>query len=545
MRGVMVLLFAALSLGLLQQPPRDTRPAGAGTAEIRGRVYAADTGFPLAGATVSLSAITVAQFVAREGILPGPTAVETAADGSYAFTNLRAADYRLSARDAATRDRYLRQSYGSDGPDGGVPVTLADGQRVRGIDFHLPPAGVIAGRVTDDAGEPLARIMVSAFRWTGSRPARIGTPATTDDRGQYRIFGLSPGNYLVAAEFRTSVANASHGLRVTYSPASPEPAQARLLRVTGGQVTEADVRMTRARMIRVSGLLLNARGEPVSRGSVTLVPQHGIDTRGVSATANEQGQFTFSSLLPGEYRLVARAYFSAGVPSGGSSELVAMDLNAADDIEHFVVITRPGASVRAEVRFETPPPDGARASISVVSAEPGEGLLSGRPPVTVTSPDDVVFNDLFGRVVFRLSGMAPQWIAKVRHGGRDVTDIPILFSPRDSVEIVLTDRSATLNGLVRGAGFGDRVLIFSDNSETWTPHSSRVRTAFIQEDGRFTLRGIAAGSYHVVALRSRDAAEVTEQAPSVLQALSEVSTRVALAEGETREVELRFTEMRR
>jgi hypothetical protein len=546
MRGMLVLLFAALSLAP-QQPPRDSRvqAPGSGTAEIRGRVLAADTGLPLAGAIVSLSAVTIAQIVIREGIIPPPSSVETAADGSYVFSGLRAGEYRLVARDAPTRDRYVRGSYGSNGPEGGAPIRIADGQRVRGIDIQLEPAGVIAGQVTGEDGDALARVTVTAFRWTGSRPARIGVPAYTDDRGHYRLFGLTPGPYLVAAEYRTVSANGSHGLRVTYSPAAFAPSDARLLQVSGGRVTQADIRMTRARLIQVSGLLLNARGEPVPGGSVTLVPQHGLDTRGTSAQTSDQGLFAFRGLLPGDYRLVGRAYFTGVLPAGGGRELTAMDLNAGDDIEHLVVMTRPGATVTAGIRFETPPPDGARATISVVSAEPCEGLLSGRSPATITGLGDTVFPDLFGRVVFRLSGMAPQWIAKVRHGGRDITDVPTLFAPRDSVEIVLTDRSATLSGIVRGGVFGDRVLLFADDPDAWVPHSSRVRTAFIQDDGRFTLRGMHAGSYYVVALRSRDAAEVGEMGAPLLGALTVMSTRVALAEGETREVEVRFAETRR
>jgi hypothetical protein len=38
----------------------------------------------------------------------------------------------------------------------GRPITLADGQVVDRVDISLPVGGVIAGRVLDDTGEPLA-----------------------------------------------------------------------------------------------------------------------------------------------------------------------------------------------------------------------------------------------------------------------------------------------------------------------------------------------------------------------------------------------------
>jgi hypothetical protein len=223
---------------LVQQPPRD-QPlprAPGGTAEVRGRVLAEDTGLPLGGARVSLARASA--LFTREGRV-SPGTVETAADGTYSFAGLPAGDYWLTASDSPTRDRYLSRGYGAQGPDGGsAVVTVKDGQRLRNVDITLPPAAVIAGRVTDEHGDPLARIMVLALRWTGSRPVRAGVPAMTDDLGQYRVFGLTPGDYVVAAEQRLTPAGTQpSGLLQTYSPAALGPGQARQLQIAGGQVT--------------------------------------------------------------------------------------------------------------------------------------------------------------------------------------------------------------------------------------------------------------------------------------------------------------------
>ena len=61
MRAVLCVLLAAGLQASQVVPPRDTRPTSpssvaAGRAVIRGRVFAADTGRPLARATVSVSA---------------------------------------------------------------------------------------------------------------------------------------------------------------------------------------------------------------------------------------------------------------------------------------------------------------------------------------------------------------------------------------------------------------------------------------------------------------------------------------------------------
>ena len=53
----------------------------------------------------------------------------------------------------------------------------------------LAQNGVVRGRITDAAGAPLARAIVSA---EGS-----GLRATSDDQGRYEIRGLSAGAYLL------------------------------------------------------------------------------------------------------------------------------------------------------------------------------------------------------------------------------------------------------------------------------------------------------------------------------------------------------------
>ena len=54
----------------------------------------------------------------------------------------------------------------------------------------------------DEDGEPLPRALVTVQRYQYVRGERQLTPAggdQTDDRGQYRVFGLPPGDYYVSA----------------------------------------------------------------------------------------------------------------------------------------------------------------------------------------------------------------------------------------------------------------------------------------------------------------------------------------------------------
>jgi hypothetical protein len=80
------------------------------------------------------------------------------------------------------------------------PVTLAEGQRVGNIAVRMWRPAALTGTVVDEADEPLVNVRVRAFRRTigAGRPRFVGAAtATTDDRGEYRLGGLLPGEYIV------------------------------------------------------------------------------------------------------------------------------------------------------------------------------------------------------------------------------------------------------------------------------------------------------------------------------------------------------------
>ena len=88
----------------------------------------------------------------------------------------------------------------------GATFTVRAGEDIRDLTLTLPAGVAIEGRVMDEAGEPLSRMNVIAARvMAGTDVAqRVGhEPATTDDLGRYRIYGLEPGEYVVAVEGRS------------------------------------------------------------------------------------------------------------------------------------------------------------------------------------------------------------------------------------------------------------------------------------------------------------------------------------------------------
>ena len=126
----------------------------------------------------------------------------TDAAGGFAFLALPDGIYSLSALKAG----YVPMTYGardSEGP--GVPLGLSGGERLSGLILMLPHGAVITGRVTDEDGEPAAHTYVellTQMTLDGSSvlaPVQCGAAAVgndgpmTDDRGEYRFFGIPPG----------------------------------------------------------------------------------------------------------------------------------------------------------------------------------------------------------------------------------------------------------------------------------------------------------------------------------------------------------------
>ena len=100
-----------------------------------------------------------------------------------------------------------------------VTIELQPQESVGGFVFTLIPGGVISGRVFDSMGNPLVNASLTALTLSyedGHRVLRPGTSSTSDDRGNFRLFGLRPGEYYVRAEQRPSTTVSSEIVRVYF-----------------------------------------------------------------------------------------------------------------------------------------------------------------------------------------------------------------------------------------------------------------------------------------------------------------------------------------
>ena len=543
-------LMVGLSLALIQAvvQPAIALPQGARPARLSGRVLAGDTGKPVRGAFVNVIDTRASNPNERKGRW-----VATDADGRWEFADLAPGRYSVTV----TKSGFLKIEYGQQRPfERGKTLELSAGQAFDKVDVILPRSSAITGRIFDEFGDPAAAVMVRALRHRYVDGQRQLTPLSegievlasgggdiTDDLGQFRIYGLAPGDYYVSALFSPSGEAAGRtDYLPTYYPGTTAPADARRITLRlGEEAQNINLNLVSGRFAVVSGTVLNSRNAPV-QASLQL---SAVDPSGIApgpGTSSAAGTFSFRHVPPGEYRL--RVYGERS-PSGAGEFASVPVVVSDDDVTGLVVITSTGATATGRVVFEDGAKPDTRVFVRTAASSPGAAFTN----TSVGVEPDMTFTAtrLIERRTFGL-GLPPEgWFLKsVTHRGVDITDTGYDFKPGEQVsgiQILLTRRATTLTGVVqddRGDPVGDySVVAFSSDRGKWGYLTRFVRSARPDQDGRFTIRALPPDDYLVVAVEYLESGQ--EFDPEQLRAWEPMATKVSVGEGGTQSVALKLT----
>src|SRR5262249_27825380 len=147
----------------------------------------------------------------------------------------------------------------------------------------------------------------------GKRSLRPAGGGMTDDRGQYRIFGIGPGKYYVSARYRNWMAEGTDSAYPPiYYPGTANAQEATRVDVApGGQVSGIDIPLVETKAVRISGKVVRSDGK--AAGQVMLmymrIEEGGgfVSFGGSGGAVDTEGNFKVSGLFPGRYRLIADA----------------------------------------------------------------------------------------------------------------------------------------------------------------------------------------------------------------------------------------------
>lgn len=426
----------------------------------------------------------------------------TDAEGRFEIAGIEPGSYRLIAR----RDGFVIHEYGAKGP--GKPpetLTLGPGDEKRGLVIRLTPFGAIAGRILDQDGDPIQMLQVNAmvYGYTSSgRRLMLKSSTTTNDLGEYRMFGLDPGRYYVMVR-----PNAVRGLGgdraddegsyiASYYPGTADANGAALLDLTGGQQLRGiDMTLRKTRAARIRGRVIKAAGmSSVTIGLISVTAGGGSSSDSVGLH-DPDGKFEFHGIPPGSEILFATGNV------GDKQYMARLPIEVGStDIEGLELRPLPPAELRGRVRIEGRPDFNVAQLQLVLDTAMGERTFAS--PVGADG-------------TFLLTGMVPDiyhfsvinsqdlYLKAIRWGDGDITDhgLDLTGMPASaSLEVILSANAGQIDGSVEN----EKSEPASSVMVTLLPVGPRrmkpfFKVAVTNARGQFLIRGVAPGRYKVFA----------------------------------------------
>ncbi len=451
----------------------------------------------------------------------------TQTDGSGKFTieGLPAGKYELRA----VKSPLGTAIYGANSVrELGDLVTLADGEAHGGITLLFLRSSSISGHVVDPDGDPIPNASVNLLRSGRNLGERVLTNfrgANTDDRGEYKITGVDPGEYyLRCSPNEMQRRGLPHEMVVSqYYGGSRESKDAAPLNLRGGEVLAGvDFHLIAERPATISGHVTNVpaldppneepnqvngvRFNRMNRGggrvSVNFSPA-GDDSRGWSMGVGTQlpdYHFDIPENVPGRYRVEAstrvkdKTYYA--------SQMV----DAHEGANEIVLALSPGVEVKGHLKIEGPAEHPVQ-SFTVALAPPGQEPMRQRHTAHVGKDGSFTIEDVpAGEWVMNITPNPGGIFEKsVRLGDKDVLYKRIEIPPGSDapLNIVLSSNMATVEGEVDAGGAGGdtkRAGILMVPAGKWHTLARLYHVETTDDAGKFKIHGVAPGKYKIFAL---------------------------------------------
>ena len=596
-------LAASVILTATQQTPPPARdvgstasPARVGRSSITGNVVDMTSGSPVRRVTVTAS----------EQGGGGSRVSVTDDDGRFAFNALPAGRYTISA----VKPAYLSGAYGlSRVPRAGMSATgtaiaLGEAHAVTDIAVKISRGAVVAGTVRGMDGRPMRGATVALAYpiravLTGDRTVTTlgGGSATTDTKGEYRIFGVPPGEYIVSARMppfsatatndlertteddlrriadliagRTTVAAGStaaaaeaprrptYGYSTVFYPGTTSLSSATPITVGPGEERGGvDLALQLVPQSRVSGVLTGLDGKPGVGSYVSLVSATTTTTgpflTQVSATTGAQGEFTLRGVPAGDYVIEARAQRTGPGPLTANQTAWAREsVSVASGADQRINLTmRPSLTISGQVTIEgdpgAAPPDFSRMTLLLMnlSGSAGRGAVAPDGQFTIEGilPGKARFGGSFPATPTAPPSSA--WFIKsATLAGQEAMDsfVDLNASARNA-SIVITNRMSELSGaILDGAGKPAPefvVIVFPADRALWTWQTRRILQVRPSHDGKFIFKGLPPGEYMLGA--ATDVEQYQWFDPAFLTELAGGSVKLVLVEGEKKVQDIRL-----
>jgi protocatechuate 3,4-dioxygenase beta subunit len=427
--------------------------------------------------------------------------------GTYRLTNVPPGNYSAIAAAPA-----FVAAGGSQSPFGkSVTLLINKDETVENIDFELLRGGVITGRVTDSDGHPLIEetVSLSSVDSNGGYVSRErGT--RTDDRGVYRIFGIPPGNYKVAAGTNEITPRWERSaFRQTFHPDATDASQATIINVTeGSETTNVDITIKGVgRTYSVRGRIIDGdTGRPVANVPYGISVYVNPNTRsGLSdgSVSNSDGEFKWENLRPGKYAVFVNT------PSDSDWYAEEAPFEVTDrDVTGLVVKTVKSTVVSGVISLEGTDDKSVLAKLSGVQVS-GRIINENRTTTIGGTLSDgrFRFNNLpAGVVTFEVDTKGFELVRVELNGVVQPAGIPIREREQISgLRLVVHYYNASIRGVLKvddNASLPANAKFYVSLKKIGEPvrqfdQSSSDRSAAVDARGQFVAEGLSPGTYEV------------------------------------------------
>jgi protocatechuate 3,4-dioxygenase beta subunit len=477
----------------------------------------------------------------------------TGSDGKFTLRDIDPGTYVL----AVERDGYVVARGQSQ------TVQVQAGQTATDVKVKLQRTGAISGRILDADGDPISNVSVVVSPMRAGKDARSQVVyASTNDRGEYRIFHIAPGEYRLSATYpprgrlegvrMQSAATASdahapggEAYPTVYYPGLTDARQAGVVKVDpGADLPGFDLQLVRTHGVRVRGrIAVNSSPAPLFM-MVSLAPAGQRDPPGQSLTVvirDPKGEFEFQGVLPGAYRLQVQA---AGLDeSSRISGHRALDVGASDIEGVELSLGKPqivsGRVVAPEGR--TLPPG---LIVVLQPRDAGETQGGGLAQVSAAGTFTilkVVPGEYDLAVGSTTDGEDDAYIAAIRLGDTDALaeGVRVGEGTVPAVDIVLKANGGAAEFIVKD----EKGVPVSDASVLLAPDAPRERQPALfgecrtKADGACKIVGITPGEYHAYAFPA--GTEIDRRDPGALKPFEKYREAMKFAEGERKQVSLK------
>jgi hypothetical protein len=477
----------------------------------------------------------------------------TDSDGHFSIEKVEPGRYRLfvektgfveiNARGRKSESRFL---------------SVREGEQLKDLLIRMLPTAVITGRIVDEDGEPMSGVLVMAQKKKAGKASNLETAGAerTNDLGEYRFHSLFPGQYLVVAmpppDFRDYERHHDQSLEeaskpatrylTTYYPGTFDSAKASPITLRSGDEMPLNLTLFPARTYRVRGIVT---GIPAGqKAEVELTGKAGQSLL-LASEVGPDGQFEVRGVGPGSY--VAKATVGMDAQTLTARQEVVVVAGDVDGIKlvpvrsftvsgHLHVEGRPGGEITQYT-----------ANLHSIDALEDSGLF--------VSPDSFGANVTVDRLGnFQWTNVNPgtyfvqlyggedrdSFLKSVTLGGRSMDTGFTVSGPAALLDLLVSPKGGTVEGVVLDHDQPvANATIVAVPEDKYRKIPSRFGAATSDQNGHFTIRGMAPGSY--TAFAWQDIGNDLYYDADFLKSQESNATPLKMEEGSHEKIELKLS----